>query len=390
MGYRKFKADKIFTGREMIENAVLVTDQNGTVESIVAMADAGADIEIFSGMVCPGFINCHCHLELSHMKGLIPEKTGMTDFVLAVVQQRHFPEEEILKAIAAAEEEMLQNGIVAVGDICNNSITLEQKKKQRLYYHNFIEVSGFVPAIAEQRFSRAIDLYNVFAQTSSLPAYSNSLVPHAPYSVSKALFQKIVHFPASPLISMHNQESPAEEELFLDKKGDFLRMYSGMNIDASFFEPTGLNSLQSVFPFFLRHQRILLVHNVTTTAADVEYLKKRDAAICFCVCLNANEYIGNGIPSVPLLQQSGFPIVLGTDSLASNRQLSMVEEIKSIQKNFPGIPLAQILTWATINGAEALQCQEWAGSFEKGKKPGILLLEEATGSAIGNRVQRLL
>lgn len=274
MSYRKFRADQLFTGYQLLrDDAVLITDEQGVVESIVPFSDAGEDVEKWQGILSPGFINCHCHLELSHMKGVIPEKTGMTDFVLAVVQQRQFPEETIYAAIEEAEDEMLQNGIVAVGDICNNVHTLAQKRKGRLYYHNFIEASGFIPAIAEQRFARSLDFFNAYAQQYSLPIESNSIVPHAPYSVSPELFKRIVHFPGNHILSIHNQESIAEEELFIYKRGDLLRLFEGMNIDISFFQPSGKNSLQTVLPYFLSNQTLILVHNVTTSENDITYLK---------------------------------------------------------------------------------------------------------------------
>src|SRR6476659_5752462 len=106
MSYRKFKADKIFDGYRFVENHILITTQCGLIEDIIVEENAGDDIEIFEGILTPGFINCHCHLELSHMKGLIPEKTGLVDFVFSVVTQRHFREEEILNAIELAENEM--------------------------------------------------------------------------------------------------------------------------------------------------------------------------------------------------------------------------------------------------------------------------------------------
>src|SRR6476661_3008858 len=125
--YQKFSADKLFIGNEILQNRVLITDEKGIVENIIAPEDAGDGIQYMEGIISPGFINCHCHLELSHMRGLIPEETGLIDFVFAVVTQRHFPEEEILDAIDRAEAEMISNGTVAVGDICNNLYTLHQK-----------------------------------------------------------------------------------------------------------------------------------------------------------------------------------------------------------------------------------------------------------------------
>ena len=97
MAFRKFRADKIFDGYKLLEDHVLITNEEGTIESIVSVNEAGDDIEILNGILTPGFINCHCHLELSHMKGLIPEQTGLVDFVFKVVTERHFSESEILK-----------------------------------------------------------------------------------------------------------------------------------------------------------------------------------------------------------------------------------------------------------------------------------------------------
>ncbi|HYK55187.1 MAG TPA: amidohydrolase, partial [Flavisolibacter sp.] len=113
MKYRKFKADKIFDGYRFWEDHVLIADESGTIESVVPAPDAGDGIESFEGILSPGFINCHCHLELSHMKGRIPEKTGLVDFVFKVVTERHYSGEEIIKAIAEAESEMVRNGMVA-------------------------------------------------------------------------------------------------------------------------------------------------------------------------------------------------------------------------------------------------------------------------------------
>lgn len=390
MSYRKFKAHKIFTGHQFLDHThVLITNHQGEVADIVPIADAGGEVETYPGILVPGFINCHCHLELSHMKGIIATQTGMTNFILNVVQQRHFSEEIVLEAMARAESEMLANGIVAVGDICNNALSFSQKQKAQLYYHNFIEASGFAPAIAEQRLNNARGIWQQF---KSLDA-GLSIVPHAPYSVSPGLFKAIIDSQPNALLSMHNQECIAEENLFYNKSGDFLRMYESMNIDAGYFHPTGLNSLQSVFNYFLPDQSILLVHNVTTSAGDVEFLRstgKESQKINFCICLNANKYIGNGLPDISLLMESGYPLVLGTDSLASNHALNIIDEIVAILEHFPFVTLEETLRWATINGARALQIESRMGSFEKGKKPGIINLPAAAEHHPGKEIRRLL
>jgi cytosine/adenosine deaminase-related metal-dependent hydrolase len=372
--YRKFSADHIFTGHELLQEHVLITDVKGVVIDIINEKEAGDDVEELCGLLSPGFINCHCHLELSHMRGYIPRHTGLVNFVLKVVNERHFEEEEILSSIEEAEDEMWQNGIVAVGDICNNPLTIPQKIKKKLPYHNFIEASGFPPSVAESRFRRAVGFYDSYV--AALPA--NSIVPHAPYSVSPEMFRIIDEFPGNDILTIHNQEIAAENEFFEKGDGDLLRMYAEMGIDTFFFKPSGKSSLQTFLPYFKKVQSLILVHNVFTSEKDMEFTRQPAVSdhlsIYFCLCPNANLYISNALPDVKMLQEQGADIVLGTDSLASNDGLSILEEMKTLQKNFPGLELDVLLKWATINGAEALQMNRTLGSFEKGKQPGLVLI----------------
>jgi len=382
--YRKFSADNIFTGHRLLgAGNVLVMDAEGAVIEIIPAADAGDDIRHFSGMLSPGFINAHCHLELSHMKGSIPEKTGLVDFVLKVIFERHFSDEEIFTAIEKADNEMFENGIVAVGDICNNALTIPQKQQSKLRYYNFIEASGFPPAVAETRFQRCVDFYNQYKQIFS----ESSIVPHAPYSVSVEMFGMINDFPGNKVVTIHNQETAAENELFQKGEGDLKRLYGKLNIDSSFFKPSGKTSLQTYLPYLSNQQSLILVHNVCTTESDIEFQKQFSIfnapfSISYCLCANANQYITGQLPDVDLLMNQQCNIVLGTDSLASNHQLSILEEMKTLQQHFPSLSTETLLQWATVNGARALQLDNELGSFEKGKKPGVVLIEKATGNLL--------
>ena len=377
MGYRKLKGDKLFDGFRFLEDdKTLIIDEEGTIQDIIAINEAGDDVQQFSGILSPGFINCHCHLELSHMKGLIPEGTGLGNFVVNVVEQRHFPDEEIVLAIQKAEDEMLENGIVAVGDICNNALTVSQKTKGRLYYHNFIEASGFNPEIARQRFERSVNFFREYAKNYSIPIESNSIVPHAPYSVADELWDLLINFPGNHLFTIHNQETSGENEWFLNKKGEMVAMYSTMNIDVSFFKPSGKSSLQTYLSKFLHNQSIILVHNVYTSDEDVLFAKNSGKKIHWCLCPNANLYISSQLPNIDMLMKNDCRIVLGTDSLASNHQLSILEEMKTIHQHFPHIKIEKLLQWATSNGAKALQLDKVLGSFEKGKRPGVIVIEK--------------
>lgn len=375
MAYQKFKADHLFTGSEMLgHNKVLVANETGEIKAVIDDDIAGEDVQIYKGILSPGFINVHCHLELSHMKGLIPEKTGLVDFVYKVVTERHFTEEEIYRSIQTAENEMLKNGIVAVGDICNNLLTLPQKQKQRLAYYNFIEASGWVPNVSQPRFERALKLYNEFEKQTK----RSSIVPHAPYSVSEDLWKNIIPYFERKVVSIHNQETSSEDEFFLQGKGDFLRMYELMKIDNTHHQPTSKSSLQSYFSKLISAASVILVHNTFITQQDVEFAinnKSETQHLSFCICVNANLYIENTLPPIETLMKNNCNIVLGTDSIASNDSLNLLDEMKTVQKNFPGFSVETMLQWGKLNVAKALQMDHALGSFERGKKPGIILIE---------------
>ena len=363
----------------MLNRKVLVTKKDGTVEAIIDADNAG-DVEIFNGIISPGFINAHCHLELSHMKGLIPEKTGLIDFVFKVVNERHFAEEEILNAIDVAENEMLLNGIVAAGDICNNVLTLPQKKKRNLAYYNFIEASGWLPSISQTRFERALHLYTEFKTTNDkLQTTNSSIVPHAPYSVSDELWKLITPYFENKVVTIHNQETFFEDDFFLHGTGDFTRMFELMKIDNSHHKPTKKTSLQTYFSKLSGAASIILVHNTFTKQEDIDFVQLQTTnyklQTSFCICANANQYIENSMPPIQLLIENNCNIVLGTDSLASNHSLNLLDEMKTIQENFPDISLEKMLQWATINGAKALKMENVLGSFEKEKTPGVILIE---------------
>jgi cytosine/adenosine deaminase-related metal-dependent hydrolase len=379
MKLRKISADKIFDGYRLRTGSMLVMEQGGRIVDLIA--DDGS-AERLDGLLMPGMVNCHCHLELSHMKGLIPEKTGLVDFVYKVVTERHHATEMILQAIEEAENEMKANGIVAVGDICNNTSTIAQKQKGNLLYYNFIEASAWLPSVAQQRFERAKDLLTAFSEVSGLTAAS-AVVPHAPYSVSGELWQKLQPLYRKKVVSIHNQETAFEDAFFQQGTGDFVRMYQMMHIDNSHHRPTNKTSLQSYYDLLVGADTIILVHNTFTTSGDIQYIQQRygDAQrpqTYFCLCVNANLYIEDSLPPIELFRSSGCPVVLGTDSLASNGQLSILEEIRTIKKHWPLIDLEELLQWATINGAKALAMEDRIGSFEKGKAPGVVLINEDT------------
>jgi len=389
MSFRKFNADQLFDGYRLHGNdRVLITDNSGKVEDVVSPIDAGDEIQDLNGILTPGLINCHCHLELSHLKNAIPPHTGLIEFLCSVVTKRGFAPEVIQQEIVKAEKEMYNNGIVAVGDIGNTADTAEVKSKSKIRWQNFVEVLGFTDEKAKENIGHYSNVANTLQEklrTSNLK-HRTSLVPHAPYSISPKTFKLINELTKDQVISIHNQEHPAEDVLYQTGGGDYLKLFKIFGIDRSPFPVTGLSSIRSVLPHFNNGQTIFLIHNTFMPEEDVlfakEYASENGLTLIWCLCVNANLYIENKVPPIEMLMKNDCPLVLGTDSYSSNWQLSIAKEIQSVIRatasscGTDAAPaLEQVLQWATINGAKALKWDDELGSFEKGKKPGITLID---------------
>ncbi|KAA2244662.1 amidohydrolase family protein [Chitinophaga agrisoli] len=372
----KLSGKDLFNGRQLLgPDKVLILDKSGRVADIVDKNEAGGDIQELDGILSPGFVNTHCHLELSHMKGMIPEKTGLPAFLTAVMTRRGAPSPDTDAQLAAAETAMWEQGISAVGDICNGTATLPQKQQGRLYYHSFIECMGFIDAAAGQRFEQSLAVYRQFQETIS-PQHRCSLAPHAPYSVSATLFGLLAGLENNTPLTIHNQESEAENILYRQKTGPFLEFYEHFGMDISGFSAGHASSLQACLPY-LSGSPLLLVHNTFSAEADMLAAQERALPVYWCLCPLANLYIEDRLPDIDLLRRTGCTVALGTDSLASNHQLSIWAEIQAIRERYPEIPLAELLQWATFNGAQALGIGDRYGSFEQGMQPGVVVIGEA-------------
>lgn len=374
MRYRKLKGTGLFNGHELLQNKVLVLAADSTVEAVIPESEEGDEIETFSGILMPGFINCHCHLELSHLKGKIEAGKGLVPFLLSVIGMRQSEGAEKNRAMEAAATELYNNGVAGVADICNTTDAITAKKNSPLKWQSFVEVLNVLDAKLPERlelYKKITDEHNI----NNLPAV---LVPHAPYSISAETFKALNTTTAGAVISIHNGETAAENEIFKTGTGAFLGLYAAMGLQASPLEISGKGSLQTWLPHFTNGQTILLIHNTFISEEDIlfakEHARKYDLNLVYCLCPNANLYIENRLPPVDLLLKHDCAIVLGTDSYSSNWQLSIAAEIKTLRKVFPQLPLATILGWATANGAAALRWNS-LGAFERGKKPGVVLLK---------------
>lgn len=361
-----------------IKNGVVQIDGSG---KIIALLNPEVDqinwenVEKHQGIICPGFVNTHCHLELSYLKGKVAENTQLHGFVSELMAVRDgYSDEERLAAIKKADEEMYNNGIVAVGDISNGASTFHQKEQSKIKYHTFVEVFGLDKKDGENIFNRAKLLQQKFNNAS--------ITPHAPYSLSSQL-KNLVNQEDDNLMTIHNQETASENELFKKGSGALFNQLSKFSEEIKTWQPTGKNSLPSYLTSFSKHKRILLVHNTFTDKNDIDFAKNYSNNIYWCFCPNANQYIENSQPNYELFLDEKCTI--GTDSLASNWSLSVLDELKTIQKKNSAIALEKLLKWATLNGATFLGFDNELGSIIVGKRPGLNLITHIKNHQLTNK-----
>ena len=371
----------------------MVIDDEGRVQSLNAREEHDpASLEVHRGVIVPGFINTHCHLELSHMKGRVDTGTGLLPFLQQVVKFRDIPMEEILEAIDQADKEMYEEGIVAVGDISNKTDTAARKIESPIRYYTFVEMFDFLQdTMAGQTFDNYKEVYDAQAAGNG---NKKTAVPHAPYTVSPTLFEKInaLNPDTDSTVSIHNQETVHENQFFLAKEGGFVDFYNAFGFSVEQLKPTGQPSIYYAMQHMNPACRTLFVHNTMTTAEDIQAAQAWSDKVYWATCANANLYIENRLPNYKAFVDNGARMTIGTDSLTSNWQLSVLEEMKTIAKYQSYVPFETLLQWATLNGAEALGYEAELGSIEPGKAPGLNLLnmKESLKLEASIKVQRLV
>lgn len=359
MAERILRAKHLFLGNgEQIRNGMLRLSAEGRILDL-GIFEVKGKIEEYEAL-CPAFINTHCHLELSHLHHKVPMHEGLHEFIPSLQAQRESTATEIEAAIEKWDEEMRKEGIVAVGDITNGRDSLRVKQSSSIHYHSFIELFGLREHKAEAILNGGIQLKKDFMDAG----LSASLSPHSPYSVSTPLFQGLMDNEQEGPISIHNQESKAELDLFegVGKLKEMLTNF-GNTEDSLPKHPKG--SLARALEFIPSSRKTLLVHNTFTEADDIEWATEKHKKLYWCFCPSANWYIEKTLANIPLFIEKGLSCTLGTDSLASNHQLSILEEMKLIQQHYPSVPTALLMQWGCANGAEFLGLDY--GKFERGQ-----------------------
>jgi cytosine/adenosine deaminase-related metal-dependent hydrolase len=168
-------------------------------------------------------------------------------------------------------------------------------------------------------------------------------------------------------------ETDGEETFLKNQAGPLMSSYKRSGLIPSLLE-TAKSHADVVLNEVTKSGNLILVHGTFADRTTVRQIKER-RNLFWCLCPNSNIYIENKTPPLNLLIEEGCEIVIGTDSLASNSNLSILEELKTLQFSFPEIDIEDLVEWGTINGAKALGEEERFGRIESGKKPGLLLLD---------------
>jgi cytosine/adenosine deaminase-related metal-dependent hydrolase len=168
--------------------------------------------------------------------------------------------------------------------------------------------------------------------------------------------------------------------------------YNAFGFSVEQLKPTGRPSIYYAMQHMNPACRTLFVHNTMTAAADIQAAQEWSDNVYWATCANANLYIENRLPNYKAFMDNGARMTIGTDSLTSNWQLSVLEEMKTIAKYQSYVPFETLLQWATLNGAEALGYEAELGSIEPGKAPGLNLLsiDESLKLEASTQVQRLV
>ena len=360
-----------------IRSGFVETEDDGTVIRTGPVEDPSKEAVFYDGALVPGFVNAHCHVELSYMKGLFRKGTGMAGFIdqINALRDTQSPSEK-LRALREAMDSMWAQGVDAMADISNCADSFAVKAAHPLYTRTFLEVFGTEPE----------DCPAVMASVTALAGKARSFgldaapTPHACYTMSPELLREASAAGLrSGFLSYHSEESPEEDEMIRFGRG---KMWDNRKAARMSTPPvTGGSSLS----YFLNQLEkavalpveghVLLVHECCMDAAGARAAQAALKHPFVALCPLSNLFIHNALPPVEMMRREGLTLCVGTDSLSSNDELDMVRELYCLQEHFPDVPLEELLEWACRNGARFLGKEDVLGSFAPGSKAGVVLID---------------
>jgi aminodeoxyfutalosine deaminase len=352
-----------------------VAIEGGRVAWVGSGLDAGEPsgerVDLGEGILLPGLVNSHCHLELSWLAGKVPLPSDFVPWVAALVEARAAETPAAVCAAAAvAIHGLEEGGTVAVGDVSNTLAHLGLLGASSLVAVVFYEILGWDPELAPEALRRADRRLEAVGWRPS-PNVEVRLAAHAPHSVAPALFKALRQ--RGGVSALHLAESPSETRFLRDGDDaweDFLRKRAGETP----FTPPGVSPVRYVADLGLLHPGLVAAHCVQVDATDRKTLAR--AGVHVALCPRSNRSLEVGVAPVPEMLADGVRLCLGTDSLASTPTLELLDDAAALRQAFPALDAAAIVRMATAGGAEALGFAD-LGTIAPGKRAAFAFVPMA-------------
>lgn len=322
-----------------------------------------------TGVILPGLVNAHTHLELSWMRGRVPPAASMCDWVDRLLALRGTTSVDAPEPIVEAIHEARASGTALVGEITNTLAAYDALADSDLSAMIFRELIGFNAADPEGLVAAA---EAELAELTPIEWLRTSVVPHAPYSGSPALLRAIGAAGDRP-VSVHLGESKEEIEFLRDGSGRWRELLERLGAWDPSWRPPACGPVTYLDSLGLVNERLLAVHGVQLTDEELEHLAAAGATLV--ACPRSNRWTGVGTPPIERFYRAGVRVAFGTDSLASVEDLNLFSELALARRVAPGIPARQLLRSATIEGATALGFEGELGSIEPGKRAELVAVQ---------------
>jgi cytosine/adenosine deaminase-related metal-dependent hydrolase len=346
---------------------------DGRIAAVSASAKRSTDVDLGDVAVLPGLVNAHAHLDLTALHGCIPPPTGFAEWLRQVVSYRRSSDAmEWQSAVRSGIEESLLAGTTLLGDISTSGASAPLLAASPLRSTVFHEIIGLTRPRAKVTWNHAKLWLQGQAPTADCRV---GLSPHAPYSVRRGLWRLASR--CNVPLAVHWAETPEEDEL-LERRSGPLREFLE---DVGAWDAHGLAESRGWIERQLQAaSRVLYVHgNYLDRMRIKSAMAIAHSAVVFCPRTHA--YFGHARHPFLELLDARINVALGTDSLASNPDLSILEEMRFLWRQHVGrLSGGELLRLGTLNGAIALGCERDTGSLAPGKSADWITVPLQGGS----------
>jgi cytosine/adenosine deaminase-related metal-dependent hydrolase len=334
--------------------------------AVGSKAGSSTVVDLGDVAILPGLVNAHTHLDLSGLRGKLNPGNDLVFWLREVIRHRRgLSAERVIEDIRSGLAESLACGTTVVGDIASQGLSWSVLSNASCWSVVFYELLGLPRERARQAWQDARAWLSTHPAT---PVCSPGLSPHAPYSVRSSLFRLATSFARGhelPL-STHLAESTAELDLLADHRGAFVDFLTELGV----WDANGLiGGPEQWLRLVTANTNVLLVHgNYLESSASIS------AGTTVVYCPRTHAAFGHPEHGVRQFLKAGVRVALGTDSLASNPDLSILHEARFLHRRYPEISGAELLRAATLAGAEALGQQQLTGSLVPGKSADLIVV----------------